>query len=199
MRWGAERSAPDLVRQAELVVPVTFLTIVSTVAVYGLLAAPLAGLLVVAAVVIVLAPLASDDPDGLERVAIDAGFAEQGSEVVGELLLFARSDDTVAPVAFDLAALVSDQRAVLNHLLPDEVDLEIETGEILCLLGENGAGKSTLLRAIVGLAKRGGDVVIDGATVKPRVAEFRKRFLELRYCFDEGDLAERAGVLHSLY
>ena len=38
----------------------------------------LAGLLLAVAVVVVLAPLASSDPDGLERVAIDAGFAEQG-------------------------------------------------------------------------------------------------------------------------
>ena len=44
-------------------------------------------------------------------------------------MLFARSDDTVAPVAFDLAALVLDQRAVLNHLLPDDVVLEIDTGD----------------------------------------------------------------------
>ena len=45
-----------------------------------------AGLLIAAMVVIVLAPLASDDPDGLERVAIDAGFAEQGTDAGFELL-----------------------------------------------------------------------------------------------------------------
>lgn len=46
----------------------------------------LAGLAVVVAVVIVLAPLASSDPDGLERVAIDAGFAEQGADPAFEIL-----------------------------------------------------------------------------------------------------------------
>ncbi len=45
-----------------------------------------AGLLIAAAVVVVLAPLASDDPDGLERVAIDTGFAEQGTEAAFEIL-----------------------------------------------------------------------------------------------------------------
>ncbi len=45
-----------------------------------------AGLLFAAMVVVVLAPLASDDPDGLERVAIDAGFAEQGTDAGFELL-----------------------------------------------------------------------------------------------------------------
>ena len=46
----------------------------------------LAGLAVAAVVVIVLAPLASSDPDGLERVAIDTGFAEQGTEAGFEIL-----------------------------------------------------------------------------------------------------------------
>ena len=45
-----------------------------------------AGLIIAAAVVIVLAPLASSDPDGLERVAIDSGFAEQGTEAAFEIL-----------------------------------------------------------------------------------------------------------------
>ena len=44
------------------------------------------GLLITAAVVVLLAPLASDDPDGLERVAIDAGFAEQGTDAGYQLL-----------------------------------------------------------------------------------------------------------------
>lgn len=45
-----------------------------------------AGLVLAAAVVIVLAPLASNAPDGLERVAIDAGFAEQGTDAAYEVL-----------------------------------------------------------------------------------------------------------------
>ena len=43
------------------------------------------------------------------------------------------------------------------------------------------------------------DVVKDGAIVKPRVAEMRKRFMEMRYCFTEKDLEERAGLLHTLF
>lgn len=46
----------------------------------------MAGLMVAALVVIVLAPLASSDPDGLERVAADAGFAAQGQDAAFELL-----------------------------------------------------------------------------------------------------------------
>lgn len=46
----------------------------------------LVGLALAALVVVVLAPLASSDPDGLERVAIDAGFAEQGTDATYEIL-----------------------------------------------------------------------------------------------------------------
>jgi hypothetical protein len=45
-----------------------------------------AGLLIAALVVVVLAPLASPDPDGLERVAIDKGFIEQSQEAAYEIL-----------------------------------------------------------------------------------------------------------------
>ena len=47
-----------------------------------------------------------------------------------------------------------------------EVDLEVEEGEILALLGTNGAGKSTLLKAISGLAPPSrGRVVFDGKDI----------------------------------
>ncbi len=46
----------------------------------------IAGLSLAVLVVIVLAPLASSDPDGLERVAIDAGFAAQGSDAAYTIL-----------------------------------------------------------------------------------------------------------------
>jgi cobalt/nickel transport system permease protein len=44
------------------------------------------GLLLAVVVVAVLAPFASSDPDGLERVAIDVGFAEQGTDAAFEIL-----------------------------------------------------------------------------------------------------------------
>ena len=37
-----------------------------------------------------------------------------------------------------------------QHLL-DDVNLQIETGERLCLLGRNGEGKSTLMKLIAGI------------------------------------------------
>lgn len=40
----------------------------------------IAGLLITVLVVIFLAPLASSDPDGLDRVSEDKGFADQGKD-----------------------------------------------------------------------------------------------------------------------
>jgi len=43
------------------------------------------------------------------------------------------------------------------------VDLEVERGEIACLVGSNGAGKTTLLRALSGLVlPNGGSIVFEG-------------------------------------
>ncbi len=44
------------------------------------------------------------------------------------------------------------------------VDLVVEPGEILSVVGANGAGKTTMLRAISGLLRpRAGEIVLDGA------------------------------------
>ena len=45
-----------------------------------------AGIAIAALVVIVLAPLASSDPDGLERVATDHGFIGQAQNLIAGLL-----------------------------------------------------------------------------------------------------------------
>lgn len=46
----------------------------------------IAGLAIAALVVVIVVPLASPDPDGLERVAEDQGFIDRAGNVVGGLL-----------------------------------------------------------------------------------------------------------------
>lgn len=48
-----------------------------------------------------------------------------------------------------------------------QVNLEVKTGEFLCLLGPSGCGKSTLLNLIAGFDKpTAGEITIDGEPVK---------------------------------
>ncbi|MGN6538644.1 MAG: ATP-binding cassette domain-containing protein, partial [Mesorhizobium sp.] len=43
------------------------------------------------------------------------------------------------------------------------LDLALERGEVLCLLGRNGAGKTTTLKAIMGLVRAtGGSIRLEG-------------------------------------
>jgi branched-chain amino acid transport system ATP-binding protein len=51
------------------------------------------------------------------------------------------------------------------------VDLDINQGEIIALLGANGAGKSTIARSIAGLLPFSGDIVYDGQKLVPNTAE----------------------------
>jgi branched-chain amino acid transport system ATP-binding protein len=49
------------------------------------------------------------------------------------------------------------------------VDLEVQRGELVCLLGANGAGKSTTLRAISGLLRpAGGRILFEGEPIGGR-------------------------------
>jgi branched-chain amino acid transport system ATP-binding protein len=48
------------------------------------------------------------------------------------------------------------------------IDLVVEQGELVCLIGANGAGKTTTLRAITGLAHAGGRIVYDGEDIAGR-------------------------------
>ena len=45
------------------------------------------------------------------------------------------------------------------------IDLTVEKGELVCLIGANGAGKTTTLRAITGLAHAGGRIAYGGEDI----------------------------------
>ena len=69
------------------------------------------------------------------------------------------------PIALELRRLVAGYRGVA---VVHEIDLHVEAGEVVALLGANGAGKTTTLLTISGLVPRiGGDIEVLG-TPQPR-------------------------------
>ena len=56
------------------------------------------------------------------------------------------------------------------------IDLEVEKGACMCLMGRNGVGKTTLLKCIMGLEKiRNGEICFNGIEFSSRAAELRAR------------------------
>lgn len=62
-----------------------------------------------------------------------------------------------------------------SHTLWD-LDLRIDAGACVCLMGRNGVGKTTLLKAIMGLLPvRSGRILFDGQELTQKPAELRAR------------------------
>ena len=55
------------------------------------------------------------------------------------------------------------------------VDLEVEQGSIVALLGANGAGKTSTLRALTGALPGGGEVTFDGAPLRGKPEDAARR------------------------
>jgi branched-chain amino acid transport system ATP-binding protein len=71
-----------------------------------------------------------------------------------------------------------------SHILHD-VNLSVEQGEVVTLLGRNGAGRSTTLRAMMGLTgRREGSIKINGVE-SIHVPTYRIAHLGVGYCPEE--------------
>jgi branched-chain amino acid transport system ATP-binding protein len=71
-----------------------------------------------------------------------------------------------------------------SHILHG-VEMSVQEGEVVTLLGRNGAGRTTTLRAIMGLVgTRSGSVVVNGAETT-RLASHRIARLGVGYCPEE--------------
>ena len=76
-----------------------------------------------------------------------------------------------------------------KHKVLDDLNLELEKGQIVGLVGPNGAGKSTLLRILAGLAMTyKGSVIIDGEEISYKTGEI------LSYQPDRFALSEKLSV-----
>jgi len=56
-----------------------------------------------------------------------------------------------------------------DHLVLNDLNLSVEAGESIAVLGPNGSGKTTLLKVLLGLLKPvAGSVLVEGTAPKPR-------------------------------
>ena len=61
-----------------------------------------------------------------------------------------------------------------NNTVLQDVDLKVEQGEIIAIIGRSGSGKSTMLRCINGLEPvQGGEVWVDGVAVHDPSSDLR--------------------------
>ena len=62
-----------------------------------------------------------------------------------------------------------------SHILRD-VDININQGEMICLIGRNGVGKTTLLKSLIGLlTPRRGEIIFNGDLVNRKAPHQRAR------------------------
>ncbi|MEV4971113.1 sugar ABC transporter ATP-binding protein [Streptomyces scopuliridis] len=81
----------------------------------------------------------------------------------------------------------------------DGVDLEVEAGEVHCLLGQNGAGKSTLIKVLAGAHQPDGGVITwrgEAVTLKSPIAAMR---LGIATIYQELDLVEGLSVAENIF
>jgi phospholipid/cholesterol/gamma-HCH transport system ATP-binding protein len=87
-----------------------------------------------------------------------------------------------------------------DHVVLDAVDLTVEDGETVALLGPSGVGKSVLLKHIIGLVKPdSGEVLVDGLHVaalkRHALAELRTK---IGYVFQNGALFDSMDVADNI-
>jgi phospholipid/cholesterol/gamma-HCH transport system ATP-binding protein len=81
------------------------------------------------------------------------------------------------------------------------IDLDIEDGETLVIIGGSGCGKSTFLKAVIGLhAPTEGYIKVDGLDIttmqtEHEIADYRRRF---GYLFQEGALFDSMTVAENI-
>ncbi len=81
----------------------------------------------------------------------------------------------------------------------DQVELEVEKGEVLGLIGENGAGKSTLMNILGGMfAPSAGQILLDGSSVSIHDAKAAER-LGISFVHQELNLLDNIDIAGNIF
>ena len=80
-----------------------------------------------------------------------------------------RSPEGTGPL--EMLAISGVRKAFGQHLVLDDVSLQLKKGDIALLVGANGCGKSTLLRCVAGLTAFEGSVRVLGANPRSAVGQ----------------------------
>ncbi|CAH2400333.1 amino acid ABC transporter ATP-binding protein [Mesorhizobium escarrei] len=78
------------------------------------------------------------------------------------------------------------QKAFGSAIVLKGIDLTVEKGELVCLIGASGSGKSTLLQCINGLEPiQGGEILVDGISVHDPKTDINKLRQKLGIVFQQ--------------
>jgi repressor LexA len=81
----------------------------------------------------------------------------------GEELFFVRvQGESIMPTLGDGDYLLIRRQAAVEH---EAIAVALSEGEVVVILGANGAGKTTTIRAVTGMIKGKGKVLVDGKSV----------------------------------
>ncbi|PMS13890.1 glutamine ABC transporter ATP-binding protein GlnQ [Trinickia caryophylli] len=81
----------------------------------------------------------------------------------------------------------------------DGIDLRIDAGEVVVVLGPSGSGKSTMLRCINALEKiSSGELLVDGLSVNGRAADIHRIRLEAGMVFQQFNLFPQMTALENV-